>query len=273
MSIKLIATDLDGTLLSGDHMTITDRTISALKKAHDMGVKIAIATGRTMVLIKSIIEQIPFVDYIIYANGACVYDMKSSKLLYKDLIPNEIAKDIIPYFLEKNVFFEVYIDGRSNSQIELKKYFRGEAFPDDFVERVIKDMDFHTSLVDFIGDKDIEKVTFYSLKDEDYDELVKKLEEHNLAVAISFKGSLEGTKKTATKGKALENLCKILDIKPSEAMAFGDAGNDADMLKFAEYSFAMKNGDDESKASAKYVADSNEEDGLAKIVEKFVINC
>ena len=57
--IKLIATDLDGTLMAPDHLTVTDRTYNALKKAHDKGIKIAVATGRPMTLIDNVISQVP----------------------------------------------------------------------------------------------------------------------------------------------------------------------------------------------------------------------
>lgn len=80
MSIKLIATDLDGTLMAPDHLTVTKRTYDALKSSHDKGIRLAVATGRSMVLIDNVISQVPFVDYIIYSNGACVYDKNEEKL-------------------------------------------------------------------------------------------------------------------------------------------------------------------------------------------------
>ena len=73
MSIKLIATDLDGTLMSGDHLTVSPRTVAALQAAHDRGVCLAIATGRTLDFIDHVTAQVPFVDYVIYSNGAAVY--------------------------------------------------------------------------------------------------------------------------------------------------------------------------------------------------------
>ena len=99
MSIKLIATDLDGTLMAPDHLTVTKRTYDALKSSHDKGIRLAVATGRSMVLIDNVISQVPFVDYIIYSNGACVYDKNEEKIIHADLIPYEKAKEIVKYFL------------------------------------------------------------------------------------------------------------------------------------------------------------------------------
>ena len=64
MSIKLIATDLDGTLMAPDHLTVTKRTYDALKSSHDKGIRLAVATGRSMVLIDNVISQVPFVDFL-----------------------------------------------------------------------------------------------------------------------------------------------------------------------------------------------------------------
>lgn len=86
MSIKLIATDLDGTLMAPDHLTVTKRTYDALKSSHDKGIRLAVATGRSMVLIDNVISQVPFVDYIIYSNGACMTKMKKklfTPILYR----------------------------------------------------------------------------------------------------------------------------------------------------------------------------------------------
>ena len=80
MSIKLIATDLDGTLMSGDHLTVSPRTVAALQAAHDRGVCLAIATGRTLDFIDHVTAQVPFVDYVIYSNGAAVYDRKNDAI-------------------------------------------------------------------------------------------------------------------------------------------------------------------------------------------------
>ena len=87
MSIKLIATDLDGTLMAPDHLTVTKRTYDALKSSHDKGIRLAVATGRSMVLIDNVISQVPFVDYIfIQMVRACMTKMKKklfTPILYR----------------------------------------------------------------------------------------------------------------------------------------------------------------------------------------------
>ncbi len=273
MSIKLIATDLDGTLMSPDHITITDFTVKALKQAHDKGVKIAIATGRPLVLTDDVTNQIPFADYVIYANGAGVYDRVHSKTLCSDLIPNKTAIDIIRDFLNQNVFFEVYINGKSHYQADCSKFFLNNSdMPQEFIDQVEASMEAHDNLIEYLGDRGIEKITLYSVEDWQYDKFTSIMKKFNLTTAVSFEGCLEGTSPTANKGNAVENLSKSLNLTADEVMCFGDAGNDIQMLEWAGFSFAMGNGSAECKAAAKFTALSNSEDGLAKAVNKYINN-
>ena len=245
--IKLIATDLDGTLMAPDHLTVTDRTYNALKTAHDKGIKIAVATGRPMTLIDNVISQVPFVDYIIYSNGSCVFDRNVKKIIHADLIEDKLAREIVEYFLTQNVFFEIYINGKSCYQLGTEKLFQNMGLPQKFLDEVAQTMDGYDSLIDFMKNdgKGMEKITFY--------------------------GIYEATSKTANKGSALLGICENIGIGADEVMSFGDAGNDCPMLDFAKYSFAMENGSDECKAHAKFVTKSNAEDGVAVAVEKYAL--
>ncbi|MCC8073806.1 MAG: Cof-type HAD-IIB family hydrolase [Clostridiales bacterium] len=271
MSIKIIATDLDGTLMSADHITVTERTKAALKKSHDNSVKIAIATGRPLKLVGSVLEQVPFVDYVIYSNGACVFDRNKNEVIYSDLIDVERTEKIVDYFLNERVFFEVYIDGKSHFQQGFEKYFSQGDIPDEFVSEVTDTMTPHENLAKYTKGKMIEKVTAYSVQSERYDDYKSFLTSLDLTAVTSFKDSIEATVSTASKGRALEGICTSLGLTSSEAMSFGDAGNDCPMLAFAKYSFAMANATQECKNTANFITDSNADDGLAKAVEKYVL--
>ncbi|MCM1114713.1 MAG: Cof-type HAD-IIB family hydrolase [Clostridium sp.] len=273
MSIKLIATDLDGTLMSTDHMTITDFTLQTLKEAHSKGVKIAIATGRPLALTDNVTQQIPFADYVIYANGAGVYDRLSGKTICSDVIFNKTAVDVINCFLQEEVFFEIYINGKSHYQSDRMKYFKNNTdMPQEFIEQVADSMDAHDDLIEYLGGRSIEKITLYSVEDWQRDGFTAIMEKFDLTTAVSFVGCLEGTSPTANKGTAVESLSKSLGLTAGEVMCFGDAGNDIPMLEYADFSFAMGNATDDCKAAAKYTALSNAEDGLAKAVREFVLN-
>lgn len=271
MPIKLIATDLDGTLMAPDHMTVTDRTKSALENAHKKGIKIAIATGRPLSLIDYVTEQIPFADYIIYANGACVFDRNTNKIIYENLISNTEAKKIVSYFLSERVFFEIYIDGKSHYQQGTEELFDSTGIDENFVEEVKKTMTPHGNLVDYMGDKGIEKITLYSIKKNDFPHYEKWLRSFGYETASSFYGNLEATAQGVNKGSALTGIMNELNITPGEVMCFGDAGNDVEMLRLVEYSFAMGNADRCCKRVAKFITKSNGEDGLAQAVEEYAL--
>lgn len=269
--IKLIATDLDGTLMAADHMTVTPRTVNALKAAADRGIKIAIATGRPMALIDAVIDQVPFVDYIIYSNGACVYDTVLKKVIYSDLIDSSAAFDLVKFLLENEVFFEVYLGGRSYYQLGTEKWFKTTQLPNSFINEVIKTMTACEDLSEYVSGKGVEKITLYCLNDESGRKFADKFSEYGLAVASSFPGNVEATAATADKGRALKGICDLTGIDAGECMSFGDAGNDIPMLRFAGISFAMANATEECKAAAKAVTLSNSEDGLAAAVEKYAL--
>lgn len=273
MSIKLIATDLDGTLMAPDHLTVTKRTYDTLKKAHDKGIKIAVATGRPMALIDNVINQVPFVDYVIYSNGSCVFDRNDEKIIHADLIEDKLAREIVEYFLTQNIFFEIYINGRSCYQLGTEKLFQNMGLPQKFLDEVAQTMDAYESLLDFMKNdgKGMEKITFYGISDEKYEKVKAKLEGYGLEACSSLPGTIEATSKTANKGNALLGICENMCITSDEVMSFGDAGNDCPMLDFAKYSFAMENGTDECKAHAEFVTKSNGEDGVAVAVEKYAL--
>lgn len=271
MSIRIIATDLDGTLMAPDHLTVTQYTRDILKKVSDKGVKLAVATGRPLSLTDSVIEQIPFTDYVIYSNGACVFDRNKGKNIYTDLISPETAYSAVRYFLNEEVFFEIYIDGKSHYQLGRDKYYDSSSLPSEFIDAITCTMTPHENLLGLVRGKAIEKITLYSIKKESFGKYSDRLKSYGLAVTTSLDDSLDATSKTADKGNALRGICEAEGFTPDEAMSFGDAGNDCPMLDFAKYSFAMENGSDECKSHAKYTARSNADDGVARAVEEYCL--
>lgn len=271
MSIKIIATDLDGTLMSPDHLTVSEYTKQTLFEAHSRGIKLAIATGRPMALIDNVIEQVPFTDYIIYSNGACVFDRNENKIICSALIDSKTTETLLEYFLNEPVFFEIYIHGQSHYQFGTESYYDKGALPEEFVNKIIGTMTGHNSLLEFTKNKEIEKITMFSIKEDRFLKYSDKLKSYGLTVATSLKDSLEATAASATKGNALKGICEAMGFSPDEAMSFGDAGNDCPMLEYAGLSFAMENGSDECKAHAKHIAKSNAEDGVAKAVEYYCL--
>lgn len=269
--VKLIALDLDGTLMSADHMTVTQKTKEALKLAHNRGAKISIATGRTLAIIGDVCEQVPEIDYIIYSNGAGVYDRRSKKTIYKSFMPWSFCREVLCTLDKMPAFLEVYVDGVSYYQTDKGDFFPKDALPQKFVDTLMGQMTGVESLKQALDKKDIEKLTVYFDDRQDYESCWNYLSGFDeIYLASSLPTSMEFTRKNVNKGTALEGMCRVLGITADECMAFGDAGNDCEMLDFCKYGFAMGNATQECKAHAKYITKSNAEDGIAHGIEMII---
>ena len=279
MSIKLIVTDLDGTFMNSNHVTIPQENIEAFRKAHEMGVKVAVASGRTKILADNVVERLPFLDYLITSNGAVTYDMKTGKVVCSTLIDKSQSNEIFDILKDYNLIYEIYFKGDCYMDDKSYSMFTPEHVSPhihDLLKNFIKPV---PSLSDFIGNEGIEKLNILSLTGEERIEIEEKVSKTgDVAFASSFpvikgkNGNLEMTGVNATKGFAVKGLADALNIGKESIMCFGDGENDCSMLEFAEYSFAMANGTDLVKNTAKYITDTNDNGGVANAVEKFVLN-
>ncbi len=277
MSIKLIVTDLDGTFLNSNHVTIPQENIDAFKNAHEMGIKVAIASGRTKILTDYIVEQLPFLDYLITSNGAVTYDMKTGETVCSTLINNHQSVKIFNVLKDYNLIYEIYFNGKCYMNNESYSMFDAQHVP-PHIHALLKDFIKPISdLQSFIDGQGIEKLNILSLTGEERIELEEKINKTcTVAFASSFpiirgaNGNLEMTDTNATKGFAVKGLCDALNIDGSNVMCFGDGENDCSMLSFADYSFAMANGSDYAKSTAKFTTDTNDNAGVAKAIKKYV---
>ena len=277
MSIKLIVTDLDGTFLNTNHITIPQENIEAFKKAHEMGIKVAIASGRTKILTDYLVEQLPFLDYLITSNGAVTYDMKTGKTVCSTLLSNEKSIEIFNTLEDYGLPYEIYFEGDCYMNSDSYSLFdENHVSPHiynllkDFIKEVPK-------LRDLIGTRGIEKLNILSLTDLQRSEIEERIARNGkVSFASSFpkgegkNGNLEMTHINATKGFAVKGLCDALNIDGSNVMCFGDGENDCSMLSFADYSFAMANGSNYAKNTAKFTTDTNDNAGVAKAIQRYV---
>ena len=278
MSIKLIVTDLDGTLMAPDHTTVTERTRWALKEAHDKGVKTAIATGKTISLIGMVTNQVDFIDYVIYSNGAAVYDRVNKKLIYTSFFDTENALELAKFLDSEPVFYEIYANGWSYIRNDKVSLFDMGNLPKDFIDEITKHTVFVDDMCEIIKKSDVEKFNISSMAPERAEYITEKLvsfkdtEWTSSLPGSKVQNQMEFMKKGVNKGAAVKGMCSVLGISPESVMAFGDAQNDCSMLEFVGWSFAMGNACEECKRTAKYITDTNANDGLAKAVEEYVLN-
>ncbi len=277
MSIKLIVTDLDGSFLNSNHVTIPQENIEAFKKAHEMGIKVAVASGRTKILTDYLMEQLPFLDYLITSNGAVTYDLKASKMISAKLMDNREAIKIFDILDEYKLLYEIYFQGDCFMNSQSYAMFNGKNVAPHIyalLKNFIKEVPANRQ---HIGNNGIEKLNILTISAENRIEIEKQvstLGEFSFASSFPMQkgrdGNLEMTHIDANKGFAVKSIADSMGITADEVMCFGDGENDCPMLKYAGYSFAMANGNEQARSTAKYIADTNDNGGVAKTIKKYV---
>lgn len=272
MAIKLIATDMDGTLLGADHVTIPARNIAALRAASERGVKIAIASGRTWKFVEDTAEALGCLDYAILSNGAAVQEAKSGKRLYENCIPNAQAAELVRFLRRRGFSYEVYCEGKNYVEEDAMDRESFELFSPDFKEVYFAKSLFVPDMIEALAGRDVEKFDILRIPGVDQVQLLAELRTiAPVTSAAAIVESMEFTLSSANKGRALQGLAAKLGLRQEEVMALGDAENDLEMLTWAGCSVAMENGSEAVKAAAKHVTGSNCEAGLADAVEKYVL--
>ncbi len=259
--IRLAVFDLDNTLLTPEK-DITDRTAHALGTLKEKGVRVAIATGRTVALTRPFIERLALEGPMIFNNGALIEDEKD-RILVERPLPEGPKRALVEYALAEGLPFVLYdresVSGPENDRMAFFRQWN-ETHP--------------SSLVQINPAKDAESL----MKGTAHKMLVlrpegKKRDEflahaHSLEgihVTMSQAGYYDIMEKDAHKGKALEALMAHHGISREETMVFGDNDNDAEMLEGARFSYAMKNATPRAKkAAASVTKESNADDGVAK---------
>ena len=266
---KLIALDMDGTLLRKDK-TISDRTFNALKAARDKGVKVVLATGRPVIGIKRYLSYLGLDkddEYAVTFNGSAVQTGKSGSMLFEKFITGADLLDIYKLSLEYGVHIHAFneigelITPVSNKYTDVEAHINGiNALITDFDKINPEDKIIKVMLVD-----EPEKLDAVSAK------LPKELF-NRFSILRSAPIFLEFLDPQINKGLGLSILSRELGIAREEVIAVGDAGNDIDMIKYAGLGVAMGNAFPEVKEIADYITVTNDEDGVAEVIERFILN-
>lgn len=275
--IKLIGLDLDGTLLN-DKKELSGRNRKAIEKAAAQGVFIVPATGRPLVGLQAPVLSLP-VKYALTANGAAVYELAAKKRIYAAGILKEKALAILSMLQEYDVMEDCFMDGHGYGEKDKLLQSDLYAMPEvvrAYIKATRKQVE---NLSEYIRENDcmVEKITV-NFKEKDgillwEREIRERLSKEfpDCAVVKGVPTNLEITDEQATKGNAILKLGELLGISREEIMVCGDSQNDMEMIKAAGFGVAMGNAMPEVKKAADYITLSNEEDGVAAAIEKFVI--
>lgn len=262
--IKLIAIDLDDTLLRND-LTISPRAKKAISRATAAGVAVTLATGRmyasALPFARELGLNLPLITYqgalVKYASGKVVYHMPLPLSLTRKLL-----EFILPYGYHLNVYIddELYMEKYSP---EGQRYLKVSKVPVHLVE----------NLPEMI-DRDPTKLLIIA-EEPQLDALAAELRAiFGAAVNItkSKPNFLEIGHRKATKGLALKRLARSMGLRAAQVMAIGDSWNDIDMLEYAGIGVAMANAAPAVKEAADFITRHNDDDGVAEAIERIVLD-
>lgn len=262
MKFRMIALDVDGTLLN-DHHEITPRVREAVRAAADLGIEIVLCTGRGSTSALPVLRELGLKGTMITHNGASVVDSESREILHDTVISSEKASRYTSFFrnreihFDMNTAFDLYVDELKEAAAEMYRNLKArpiireadEAFPDRMV-----------------------KLSIYAPKDV-LDQVESEWEswQHELQWIRSGDYFIDIQHLQASKGKALEQLAAMRGIPREQVLAMGNYYNDTGMIEYAGWGVAMDNSPSEVKEIADEVTVSNNEDGVALVIERLVL--
>ena len=272
-SIKLVALDLGGTTFdsAGD---ISERTVAALEDAAHLGVHIVVSTGRSYASLPKHIKDVSGIEYAITSNGAHVNLMHTGEQIYSDFLDPETVGEIATIKEETGADIEVFINGRAYTDESYYNDVKENGCPYRNADYVIWSRrpvpDVNALMLEHRTE--IENVNLIYPTLELLEAARPKVNElRNATITSSFINNIEVGGPNTSKKTALLWLMDRLGVAPSELMCCGDAPNDIAMVELAGIGVAVANAWGGLKDHADYITGSNDEDGVAMAIEKFVL--
>lgn len=245
MMVRLIASDLDGTLLQNGNRTVSDKVIELAKILKDRGVIFVAASGRQYGNLKRLFKDIAEDMAYICENGALV--KYKERTIFRSIISNELAREIMDdmYGLEGCEFLT---SGENTSYIKPKD--------SEYKNHIENHVGNNTQVIDNydqIGE-DIIKISVYCKEGIDkYAEHFHNKWGEKMKVTVSGRCWLDIVNIDVNKGKALELLMKEFGVEYEETMSFGDSYNDIEMFETSYYSYAMSHSDSYIRSKARFI--------------------
>jgi len=264
-NIKLVALDLDDTLLQPDR-TISRRSIEVLSATRQQGVMVVLATGRMYRAALPFAQELKLNLPLIAYQGALIKTTETGEVLRSVELSAKQCYPVLAFLAEKGIHANLYIDDElyiSEMNAVAAHYASFSRVPVHIVGALTAFEFAHTTKIVAIADP--------ALIHHEVEPQARALFGHELTINTSRPHFLEFGHPDATKSSALAFLGARLGIRSEEMLAIGDGPNDLDMIAYAGIGVAIGNADDRLKAMADYITASNEEEGVAKAIERFVL--
>lgn len=268
---RLIATDLDGTLLN-DSAHVSEKDKESIRRATEAGVKFVLATGRPYTSVQGTLEEIGLKgkkgEYVISYNGGAITDNENNELVYFQGITFEEADALFKKGLEYGLPMRVYtLDGNYHYALDddERNYLKGRLEVTPFDE----------DNIDFLKDHKIIKLNYVDTDKSNLDRIREEITDLTKDLDITFSSNryMEFNRKGVDKGEAIKRLAEILGFDVSQTIASGDNFNDASMVEAAGLGVGVSNAVDELKEVCDVVIESScNEDPMTEIIDRFIFN-
>ena len=272
-NIRMVALDLDGTTFNTAGL-ISERTVKAIEAAAEKGVHVVVSTGRSYMSLPDHIKDVKGIEYAITSNGAHVNRVGSGEAIYNDYLDPGAVEEIARI--------------KEKTGADLEVFIKGQAYTDESYYNDVRDNGCEYRNAEYVlwSRKPVEDVTGMMLDAKDEIENVNfiystldKMEEarpevesiKNATITSSFQNNLEVGGPNTSKKTALLWLMDKLGLSSEELMCCGDAPNDIQMAELAAIGVAVANAWGGLKDHADYITASNDDDGVALAIEKFVL--
>ncbi len=286
---KMVAIDLDGTLLNS-YGVVTENTKKVIKKVIEKGTEIILASGRPMDSINSISTEIGANKYFIAGNGAIIYDMQKNQTIYEKYMTKEKVLEIIKLCEENSISYNIYTETTILAKAlkyNVLYYYKENLKKEESKKTNIKIVD---NLEEYIKNSQGEKFVKITICDNNkhiFQSIIKKLRKiNNIEVLdvlhMSRKIIKQGTEdvpieyfyteislKNVNKWEAIKVIAEKMNINKEEIIAIGDNINDKEMIENAGLGIVMQGSTPVVADIADYITDTNNNDGVAKALEKF----
>ena len=272
--IKLLALDLDGTLLNGEKQ-ITPRTRAALDRALAQGVLLVPVTGRPAQGIPSVVRELPGLRYVVSSNGATIRDLAEGKVLLEKHLSAAACLAVLDRCAQVPMIREAFRAGVGYLSREDYETLRARYAGTSMLQYHLDTRQVLPGTVaEFLqaDPRPVEELFFLTGSPGEKAALRDLLSDiDGIGFADPFPNDLEVIAQGIDKGEALGFLLRHLGIPAAQVLAMGDGGSDLPLLQAAGIGVAMANATEGLKAAADYVTASCDEDGVAAAIEKFVL--
>lgn len=267
--VKLIAIDMDGTLLKSDK-TLTSATMLAIHNATRHGIEVALATGRSPEEFSHYLKLLPTVRYAVTCTGSRVMDCRTSELLAHFPLTGAELREVYARVSPFDGLFEVFCDGTIyvDADKDIDYYMKNTCSP--VLEGTRMPREGFADWIETMDDTTASKVHMYFRESAERDAAWDALRGVDAFVCCSEAYDLEILHRGVDKGSGLSYLASYLDIPREAVLAIGDSGNDVGMLTYAGISAVMGNASDELKEIADIVTDTNDADGVSILLHTLV---